>query len=330
MRLLLLVLVFSTSLLATPSWFFKLTSSKTNSYIGYGSGLNIVLAKQEAFTDISSQISVSVDSTMKQEEKMENGKFTRAQNFSSLQTSNALLNDYKVIKMEYSNGTYFVAIEYENIPSLDKFINKVALLAPKKTSLYNAYLQQTSIAKKLKKALHRDIDFKLVRKDGKWFIKYKSVIQVLDKKDFASFFTSTENIGLSLQTNKRRNILYDGDKFYFKVKSSKDGYVSILTVYEDGTVATLVRNIKISKKTLEKIPDEDFESIPQAGLIVKGVETYDLYVLVYSTKKLHFDSFAYADSELINEEKYKNFDELIEFLDKKNFTTLKVVTKARI
>ena len=44
---------------------------------------------------------------------------------------------------------------------------------------------------------------------------------------------------------------------------------------------------------------------------------------------MKFDSFAYADDELISEEKYKNFDELIEFLDDKIYTTLKVVTKPR-
>ncbi|MEA2073806.1 MAG: hypothetical protein U9O86_09500, partial [Campylobacterota bacterium] len=213
---------------------------------------------------------------------------------------------------------------------LDKFTRKINLLNLPASKVSNSYLKHTNIAKKLKKSLAKEIDFSLLRKDKKWFIKYKSVLQVLDKKDFASFFTSTYNPELSLHTDKKRDILYDGDKFYFKVESAKDGYVSILTVYEDGTVATLVRNVKVSKKTLEKIPDEDFETIPEAGLLHKGVETYDMYVLLNSPKRLRFDSFAYADSELINEEKYKNFDTLIEFMNNKSVTTLKVVTKPRL
>jgi len=53
-------------------------------------------------------------------------------------------------------------------------------------------------------------------------------------------------------------------------------------------------------------------------------------VLILSAKRIHFDNFAQADEALIEEEKYKNFDELIEFLDTKEFTTLKVVTKPKI
>ena len=119
-------------------------------------------------------------------------------------------------------------------------------------------------------------------------------------------------------------------KFFFKVKSTKKGFVSILSIYEDGTVSTLVRNIPINKNKLENIPDEEYESIPEAGLMQRGIETYDLYVAVYSDEKLHFDSFAYADEKLIDEEKYKNFDELIEFLNDKTYSTLKVVTKPRM
>lgn len=330
MRSLLLVFVFTTSLLATPSWFFKLEATKANSYIGYGSGIDITLAKQEALTDISSQISVSVDSTVRQDEKLEDGKFTSTHNFSSLQTSKAILNDYKVLKMEFTEGSYFIAIEYENIPSLDKFVNKVASLAPKEALTLNTYLQHTGVAKKLKKALHRELGFELVRKDSKWFIKHDSVLVALSKREFALFFSSVENKNLSISTNKKRNILYEDDKFYFNVKTTQKGYVSIISVYEDGTVSTLMRNIKCEKNSNQKLPDEEFETIPQAGLMHKGIETFDLYVLVFSKKKLHFESFAYADDELISEEKYKNFDTLIEFLADKEFATLKVVTKPRI
>nr|WP_275757565.1 LPP20 family lipoprotein [Sulfurimonas sp. SAG-AH-194-C21] len=325
----LLVCIVSSTLMANPMWYLNVQKTKANSYIGYGIGENDVKAKQEALNDISSQISVSVETSMKQSEKLSNGKFESSDEFSSLQRSKSMLNDYELLKMEYYNGNYYVAVEYENIPSLDKFYKKLRLLNITQNTNLNPYLKHTMIAKKLKKSLGKNIDFSLLRKDKKWFIKYKSVIQVLDKKDFASFFTSTYSKELSLKTSKKRDILYDGDKFYFNVVSKKDGYVSILSVYEDGTVSTLIRNVKISKVAPQKIPDEEFETIPEAGLITQGVETYDLYVLVFSKNKLHFDSFAYADSELIDEEKYKNFDELIEFLDKKSFTTLKVVTKPK-
>ena len=315
-------------LYATPSWYYKLSSTSSNLIVGYGSGEDEAKAKQEAFNDIAGKISTNVTTSLNISQSVKDDYLEQNSNYTTSQKADAILNDYKLLKMEYMNGNYYVAVEYENIPSIDKFTNKL-----KKFKLINekqnSYIKNTYLAKEIKKALGIDVDFKLFRKDKKWFLKYKNITQILDKKDFAKLFTSVENKDIKINTNKKRDILYDGDKFYFKVKSSKKAYISVITVYEDGTVATLVRNISIGKNKLEKIPDEDFETIPEAGLIHKGIETYDLNVAILSDRKLHFDRFAYADSSLVNEEKYKNFDELIEFLDDKTFATIKVVTKPR-
>jgi len=154
-------------------------------------------------------------------------------------------------------------------------------------------------------------------------------MQIIDKKDFERFFVTIPNKKLFITTNKKNNILYDKDEFYFKVKSAEDGYVTILTVYEDGTVSTLMKNIPVEKNIVTNIPDKEFEPIPIAGLIENGVETFDMYVAIFSKKRFVFDRFATADEELIDDERYKNFDELIEFLKDKRYTTLKVVTKPR-
>ena len=126
-----------------------------------------------------------------------------------------------------------------------------------------------------------------------------------------------------------KSVLYEGDFFHFDVQVQKAGYVTILTVYEDGTVSTLLRNIKLNANTKEQIPDKDFESELQAGLMQKGRQTYDLYVALWHEKRRHFDSFATADEKLITDERYKNFDTLIKMLDTEIFSTLKVVTKPR-
>lgn len=123
--------------------------------------------------------------------------------------------------------------------------------------------------------------------------------------------------------------MYDGDEFYFKLKSKEKGYVTIFTVYEDGTVTKLLSNIYVQKNKTEYIPDKDFESVLQAGLIEAGKETFDLYIVVRTSKKQHFDQFARADEELISDERYKNFDELIELIDEMEFVTLKLFTKPR-
>ncbi|MDF1882111.1 hypothetical protein JHD50_12510 [Sulfurimonas sp. MAG313] len=191
--------------------------------------------------------------------------------------------------------------------------------------MYNPYLQKTPIFKNLEKK----VNIALKRKDGLWYIRYENIYQVLDAKDFSQFFTTTNNLNLSILTNKEGTVLHDGDEFFFKVKSKVKGFVTIFTVYEDGTVAKLMSNIAVSKNKEENIPDKDFESVLQAGLIEKGKLTFDLYVLMYSKGKEHYDQFARADEELIQDEKYKNFDTLIELMNERPFVTLKLVTKPR-
>ena len=323
------ILFLEVSLFANPTWFYHLDTTKLNTYVGYGSASDAVEAKHRALNDIVSQISVNVQTSLTQDESTDGDAFQSKTEFHSSQNANSTLYDYILLKSEYLDGNYFVAVEYENIPSFDKFTRKLARLTLKDKSSTSSYLDQTLIAQKLQKKLHKKIEFELLRKDKKWYIKHKSTLQVLDQKDFAKFFTTVPNDTLEIKINKKKAFLYDGDEFFFQIKSAKKGYVSVLTVYEDGTVSTLVRNIAIEKNSVENVPDEDFERIPQAGLLTKGVETFDLYVLLFSEKKMRFDNFAYADDALIDEEKYKNFDELINFLERKNYTTLKVITKPR-
>ncbi|PIF04338.1 MAG: hypothetical protein CSA86_02200 [Arcobacter sp.] len=285
-----------------------------NVYIGQGVGKSEQEAKQNALVDISSQISTKIDSSLTTTKTRDKSDIK----IKSHQKTKANLSDYKLLDIKYKDGNYFVKIEYENIPSLDRFVKKI-----------NKKYSKKQIVKAIKKDFGKSLGLELVRKDKRWYLKYKNSMQILDKKDFSRFFLSSENKNIKIKTNKRNNILYENDEFYFKVKSLKDGYVSILTVYEDGTVSILMKNIKVKAKKSENIPDKDFEAIPIAGLIEKGVETFDMYVAIYSPKKLIFDSFALADEELISAQKYKNFDELLIFLDDKTYSTLKVVTKPR-
>lgn len=325
------LLLVSVPLFAVPSWYYKLKPQNSAVYIGYGVSDSGMKAKQDALSDIASQIFVVVDDSVRSRVKDNNGHINTYSESASSQKSFATICDYKLLKSEYDNGAYYVALSYENTPSLDKFVKKLKKL--KKHSLVTQnpknYLYSTLIGRDLQRKLGHKVAFNLVRKDKKWYIQHKNIMQVLDKKDFAKFFVTKINPKVSLHTNKRRDILHEGDKFYFKVKTEEDGYVTLLDVYENGTVATLVKNVPIKKGQIEKIPDEDFESVPEASLLVKGEETHDLYVAVFSKKRLRFDSFAYADNVLISEEKYKNFDALIHFLDDKIYTTLKIVTKPR-
>ncbi len=312
-----------------PKWYHNLSSKIPNTYIGYGQAKSEAQARNKALSDIVSQISVKVKSEFSSATVVSGDDVKKQARNTSSQKSHGDISDYKVEKFLSDNGLYYIALSYENISSFDKFVNSVKKKLPKKSEKQNRYLSKTLLASKLEKALGVDIDFKLQRKDELWYLSYKGTLVVLDKRGFESLFKSTLSDSMRFMTSKKNKPITEGQSFYFKFKADTKGYLSLLTVYEDGTVATLVNNIPVKANKVQNVPDKDFESELEAGLINPGEETFDLYVAIYTSAPIVMDSFTAADASLITLERYKNFDTLIEFLEDKKYATLKVVTKPR-
>ena len=292
---------------AIPKWYYNIEANNSDMIIGYGSGNSVKNAKESALNEIVSQIAVTIKNEVQKTQSFNNNRYNKDIKINSSQKSLATIYGYKVIKLEYENGKYFIAIEYENIPSIDKFA--------KKTKLKKAFIIKT---------IKRDFGLKegieLVRKDKKWFIKYKDIMQVLDKRDFERFFTTILNKTLSIYINKN-NILHYNQTFKIQVKSAKKGYITIFDIYEDGTAVILAKNIPI--KTNITFPKEK----DGYDLVADNKDTIDLYIAIRSDKKLILDNFAMADEEFITDERYKNFDELLDFIKNRSFSSLRVVTK---
>ncbi len=323
MKKLLLTIILLTSAQATPTWYHTLDDSAQNYYVGYGQARSDKKARNLALDDIASQISTTVDNSLQQSTRVQNDTVHTDVKKSSSHKSYAKLHGYRPLNYEQIDGIHYIALSYENIPSIDKFNKALSKLSDTNDKVQNSYLKNTNIAKKLNK----NVDFSLLRKDKLWYIKYQDIQQVLDSSDFNHFFSSQKSPALSIRTNKNRSVLYEGDEFFFKVQSKKSGFITVFTVYEDGTVSTLMRNSPIDTNHNLNIPDKENSSIFQAGLIEEGVETFDLYVVLFTPQETTFDAFALADESLVDSEKYKNFDELIKLMNTHAFTTLKVITK---
>ncbi|MDQ1340630.1 MAG: hypothetical protein QG567_1788, partial [Campylobacterota bacterium] len=78
-----------------------------------------------------------------------------------------------------------------------------------------------------------------------------------------------------------------------------------------------------------KVPSEDSESVFEAATLFENKDSFDLFVAIFSSKPLTFDDFSTADEEINQDEKTKKFNKLIEFLNNKSFSALKVITRAR-
>jgi len=304
-----------TYVFAMPDWYGNIKNDDKSIYIGYGESNSENDAKQNALNDIASQISTDIDYSFRKEIESSSTKYRKNVSKKSTQKMKVTLNDWELLRLQKDKNKFYVAIKYENIPSLDKFAKKTNL---KKEDIVNS----------IKRDFGKSLGLELVRKDKKWYIKYQNILQILEKRDFEKFFVSKEHNNLLFGINKNRNILYNGDKFRFRVKSKKDGFVTILDIYEDGTVIILYKNIKISKDKYQNIPDSNSGFDPIAGLIDNN-ETIDLYVALFSEKKVILDEFAMADEDFSINERYKNFDELISFLKDKIFSSIKVIIKPR-
>ncbi|MDF1882110.1 LPP20 family lipoprotein [Sulfurimonas sp. MAG313] len=87
-RLLIYIFIFyslSLVLNASPTWYHKLSAQDTNTYIGYGQGKSEEEAKRNALNDISSQISVTVHTSISSDMGIQKGEaYRKVQDKSSL------------------------------------------------------------------------------------------------------------------------------------------------------------------------------------------------------------------------------------------------------
>lgn len=285
-------------------------------YFGEGSGDTYEEAKKRALEDVASKISVIIDSKMERSSSLINDDYEKRFKEYMVQKTNVELQDYEIVARKEKDGKFWVKVRYDNAPSLDRFASKTP------------YTKE-QIKESIKRDFGKSLGLELVRKDKQWYIKYKDILQKLDKKDFYTFFKTTKNRDLKFSLHKKSNLLYDGEKFSFLVSSTKDGYVTIFDVYEDGTVSILAKNLKVERKKSLTFPNRDSQNILEASLLQSQKETFDMYIALFSKKKMLFDEFVDAYEDILDEELYKNFDELIELLKDKNYSSIKVIIRPR-
>lgn len=328
-----IMMIFSPLLFSQPLWYHTQNETKPNHYLGFGEGASEAEAKQNALNDIASQISVKIENELIQNKTHSNGGFEKNIQMKSIQKTSANLSDYKVLDFAQERGRFYFKIGYENISNIDKLARKLrnkkdenVTLAPPKSQ---KFLQQSLMAKSLKEAVGTEVELQIFRRNNAWSLVSNNFVHNISDEEFASFFYAVSNPQISVRTNKKDNILYDGDEFHFLVESSEDGFASIASVYEDGTVVILLKNSKIAKNVLTKLPQKEDVLEPVAGLLHPKQDTFEMQFVIFSDKKLQFDNFADAYIDTTNQEKYKNFGDFLRFLDDKKYASIKVITKAR-
>jgi len=307
LKLPLLLLLLPISLLAQPSWFYNKKPTSKNEIIGYGVDSKLSQAKQNAIAEIVKTISVEVDTSTDISKSKIDGNYKKDISSNLSTKAKATLSGVKVLEVVELDGKWYVASGYDNSP----IEQKIKKLLPKNLNneTQNIYLKNTRLFKNLNNEIGVDLNYKIVRKDNLWQIKYKQIILPLKQDQFYKLFSNQSNKIVKLKANQKTYKQYD--QMYFDIKLSKRGYISILYVEHDGKVGLLLSN-KLENKnfTYPDLKSEDtFTVVNPYGKTIK-----ELYVVLYSKNMIDLSQFENVSDNLLDESNY-NFDKLLEKLD---------------
>lgn len=316
----------SFSFSSSPYWYEDRTykPEKNYEYIGYGEGNTRSEANDMAKAEISKTIKSRISTKDESQKAIHNGKYSKNFSAKSTHSSNEILQD--TITKDYIKykDRHYIAVSFLKLSIRDRFVHNLSLIKSTKKNKQNFYLKNTNLFKDFNKRVLKKLDYDLIRKNKNWYLKYKHLELKLNSKDVGNIFTSVGNKNIKISLSIKGD-LKEGDEFSISLKSSKKGYISLLAVYEDGSVAKMIDNKKVVKHKTLKYPDKDF--LLEAGLIKENTSTTDLYVAIYNSNKINIDDFVSINDELIYEEKYKNMDKLFNLMNKYVFVSKKVITR---
>ena len=323
---LLIILVSCTHLTVLPDWFGKLPH---NDYeiIGYGIGNSVEEATARANKDIALYIRTHISSESFFEETLTDEEYSRKAKVILQEHTHVVLSEVVTIKQEHAGGIWYVAVRYENLPFEEKIAKRLRLSECIKES-QNRYLSRTPLIRSINKELNCELDFKLTRNHGVWYISYDKVMVPLNRKNFERLFISYESYGISLIPSKTE--LVAADIFSFAFQSSQSGFASLLNICEDGEVFIISANqpIKANKETT--IPDPSGEMELFAGLPHEGRPTYDLYTLIISNNKIDLSRIQQAGNKVEKGARHFKFDEVLSLMDEYDFSTVLIRSRPGI
>lgn len=327
MRVLAGILAFSAVLYAmawVPDW-YESRSYQNHGSVIYGYGVSdqrqdaIADAKAQIIGTLKTKISSTFISSQSVKDDQAHQKKRRVLNASS---SGNLIGAEVIRDEQTDDGKWYVAVKYLNLTLAEKA--EQALKDTNCTGRSNDYMDKTPLVEMLNAKLSCKHAFELTRFHRAWYISSKNFKAPLSKTNFDALFKSVYDKNLDLIPSSK--LLYEDEVFNFIIRSKKAGYVSLLSVYEDGKVGVMLSNASITPKHAILFPKADADVEMVAGLVEAGKPTQDLYVLIYSESKIDMTRFERVTDQLITSEQEFRFSEVIKLLKKGSYTTLLLKT----
>lgn len=299
----------------TPAWYEERNLEKALfSTIGYGTGKDMIAALKEARFDISSQLSIDVTSSMDINTTVKNGKLDKTATLLTSTKTEVKLHKTEVLQSEKVADSFFIAVSFTKLPTTK---------CPKRQ---NRYLQKIPLIQKANSLTSCQYDYALDRNNNNWYLSYKDISQKLTGKKFDDMFMSVKDKNLTFST--LRKSYYEDEAFSFTLKSTQSGYISIVSVYEDGRTALLLDNQRVTSDKELHFPSLESGQSLIAGLIEPGIATKDLYFALYSKEPITLSRFQEQEEDLVGSKEYR-FGELIKLSEDYTFSTILVRTKPK-
>jgi len=325
MKIFILLVLFVNYIFALPNWYLHIPTKHSYEIIGYGSGKTINKAKENARIDISKQIYTNIIGiSQKTAIKKDNTSYYKFER-KVVEQTDVIINDTNILKYfeDKINHKFYIAVSYFNLPYEKRFAKKLNIHKCH-NEIQNKYLAKTLLLQKINQELNCQLDIKLVNQNSRWYLSYKDTLEILSNYDFEQLFISVKNNKIDFVSSSDK--LKDKQEFFFNIKSKKDGFISLVVVYENGTVAVIKANKKIKKMTTNQIPSKKSLKYLRAGLLKENTPTYDLYFLIYSNNKIDFSRFVDVNENIITDKKNYKFDEFLTFIDDFDFSSKLIKT----
>lgn len=315
MRLLFLLLL-PLYIFAKPTWFYNINKKNSNEIIGYGISKDLYEAKKYAIDEIAKTLNLEINSSTKIEKIEKDKRYSKNVQTNININSKSNLSNIKFLKIENIEDLWYVAASYRD-DLIENIVKDNLKNRELKESKQNNYLTNSPLINSLNKTIDKKLNYELVLKNQKWYLKYGEFISMLNQEDFYKLFYDAKNEKIELKINKKS--FEDSDLIYFNIKAKESGFITIFNIERYGKIGVLFENRFIDKSLIfPKINEGELRVVNPNHFPIK-----ELYLVVFSKTKLDLNEFELVSDKLLDTNSLK-FDKLIKFLDNKVFCSKQI------
>ena len=206
--------------------------------------------------------------------------------------------------------------------------NSGFFLTPAAARRQNPYLKQTPLIQEINRHLNgNSLDLEITRANNYWHLSFQEAILQIPHEEFDRLYVTVAGTKVQLEVSSQ--VLQEGEGFNLRLFSDTLGFVHLLDVYETGQVTVISANKKIFPQRWQQIPDTDSANELVAGLLEANKPTHDLYVALWSARKIDLNRFMPGSSKAVNSDTEFKFGELLTLLRDYPFATMLVRTMPR-